>query len=516
MNRRYDEDTKIVSKDERLSYDPESKMERYEKTNEHDAWTTTEKKEYRLPMLPESLCGIVLSFLDVSDRIHSVPLVCRYMNIINANHTTWSRDVTLKIYGCHACDRVSRFCKFIRSLHCTNCTFTSHVVDMPHLDTIVFERCRFLVCDTNTHLSASHLRFVSCSFPTEQPAVSLLSGPSVKVLSFHTYAFDNSLQSTVISSPSHYLVLENCTNIDEVHFQCLKPTLIGLSLAASAPVSDLCVQYTSHCENLHCLNLSQTNVRDLTDIHKLEHLETLVCSLCTKLQDSALTNVARCRRLRCLDITGCIGLTDHGIAALSDLSCLRTLYMSCLADLTGATLDRLPNLHELQVSNAQLLSSNGKDAISHMTDLRWLNLQNVSIDTIRQCRYLPSLAVLLVGLLNDDDMDDATLGISKVESIRVLVLRRWNFTRAIMSCLSSMPNLCEVWAPNVQHLDRDVEYMKNHGSFVVDHMQDLTISISCERRSCFVCRPFLRQQSTPVSRDIHHDHVLREKTSSWI
>jgi len=162
---------------------------------------------------------------------------------------------------------------------------------------------------------------------TDSDARYLAAIPSLRDIDFGQRAFTDNAMTHI----------SNLTNV----------RLINLSLC---PVTNAGLAAICGNRDIESLDLTGTNITDLrplTQLHKLQHLELQHCAI----GDSQTTHLAKLRSLVKLNLAS-TEVTDVGVAALTKLPNLKALYLADarITDVGASALAECPSLERLQLA----------------------------------------------------------------------------------------------------------------------------------------------------------------------
>lgn len=195
------------------------------------------------------------------------------------------------------------------------------------------------------------------------------------------------------------------------------------------------VDLSSDDLDVQVLDLSDTNVSDLSNLPQYTHLEKLVLNGCRN-PDLDLSVLTQCKALRFLDLSCIKGNLD--LSFLKDCN-IETLFIQCRDDLTDLNfLAGCTGIKQLYVGGRNLKTLNGIGALANLEKLQFSSNALTTLDGVEHCTHLTTLRVFrgdrlhnVHALQNHPSLEHATIdyfpgtnldafkGCAKLESLRL-------------------------------------------------------------------------------------------------
>ncbi len=171
------------------------------------------------------------------------------------------------------------------------------------------------------------------------------------------------------------------------------PELERVSLYQN-PVTSAGLEHLRSLQDLRCLELSDTDVADLSPLTALPHLEVLDLSWNSALTDDGAASLSQMTSLRELHLSG-TSITDRSLAYLERLSQLESLFLYHLPGITPVGLLKLAQLPKLQQLRLDVDDDSALESLRDLTHLQQLDLGGgftdfglVSLESLKGLKHL--------------------------------------------------------------------------------------------------------------------------------
>ena len=195
------------------------------------------------------------------------------------------------------------------------------------------------------------------------------------------------------------------------------------------------VELASSDMDVKVLNLSDTNVSNLSNLPQYTRLEKLILNNCNN-PDLDLSVLSQCKALRFLDLSCMKGNLD--LTFLKDCN-IETLFIQCRDDLTDLnSLAGCTSIKSLYVSGRNLKTLDGIGALTNLAELQVSSDALTTLEGVELCQNLATLRVIMSdrlqnvhALQNHPSLEHATIdsfpgtsleafkGCAKLESLKL-------------------------------------------------------------------------------------------------